>query len=743
MDEEENLNKKQLYLRTEILEEGYDPQEFNDYMCSIRNEENIDLNNWTLEELTKVVNSFKARNNDNNENEKEQENIQIENKGSINDQEPEPEIKEKTNSINMTNLTQSTIIFNPQNDAYERYERRVICQKLEKNNITDRDDLYIFVTEPQRVKPGFFSISYYQYVIKVYPLNIQVVRKVSDFYILSQKLPLIDPVSYIPELPTFSFGVKDDSPEKIRFYQNYMNLLIENKYLRSLPIVYDFITLPQNDWNNKLKKVYSNIKEPQSFSSIPNLEGEHFIRITKEEENKANNIKNDIYAKNEIYSSLDGHFDELFLNLDKVSFNLKNISLCFKQLLKKYKDNNKILYKGYINLYNAFKVWSDDYLIQKNLIKEEIKYFFLFISKELNTFLNNYENYRMARDDYKKTFDKLKKNKNPSNEDLSLLKSAKKYYGFELVQVNNEYNNLVKRQGRRLINQFMKYRDSKNILLQDLKNCCGINNFQKLIDLQEEEKEKEQSKKDKNNINENENKEKDTNNEEEKIDIIENENNDNNKSNEKKEEKEEIIITTDNNNKIEIVDENKSDNLIKKDENEINEKEKEKENDNNTKIKENKEQNNNNINEINIENKNKDTENNDNIIIDEKIITKNENKDKVDLKNEDNKEDKSDNKDINNENEKKDIKDEEKKEEIKKEDNKEEIKKEDDNNKDENKKENNIENNNEKDIKENSNDNSDKNKENKENEIKDNIINENNNNIIEKEDNEKKDDGSK
>ncbi len=48
MDEEENLNKKQLYLRTEILEEGYDPQEFNDYMCSIRNEENIDLNNWTL-----------------------------------------------------------------------------------------------------------------------------------------------------------------------------------------------------------------------------------------------------------------------------------------------------------------------------------------------------------------------------------------------------------------------------------------------------------------------------------------------------------------------------------------------------------------------------------------------------------------------------------------------------------------------------------------------------------------------
>ena len=57
--EEEDIYTKQQYLRTEILDEGYDAQDFNDYMCHIRNEENIDLNNWTLQEIKNVVNSFK------------------------------------------------------------------------------------------------------------------------------------------------------------------------------------------------------------------------------------------------------------------------------------------------------------------------------------------------------------------------------------------------------------------------------------------------------------------------------------------------------------------------------------------------------------------------------------------------------------------------------------------------------------------------------------------------------------
>ena len=56
--EEEDLHSKQQYLRREIMDQGYDPQDFNNYMCSIKQEENIDLNNWSFQEIVNVVESF-------------------------------------------------------------------------------------------------------------------------------------------------------------------------------------------------------------------------------------------------------------------------------------------------------------------------------------------------------------------------------------------------------------------------------------------------------------------------------------------------------------------------------------------------------------------------------------------------------------------------------------------------------------------------------------------------------------
>ena len=35
-NQEDQIAQKQKYLRTEILDQGYDPQEFNDYMCKIK-----------------------------------------------------------------------------------------------------------------------------------------------------------------------------------------------------------------------------------------------------------------------------------------------------------------------------------------------------------------------------------------------------------------------------------------------------------------------------------------------------------------------------------------------------------------------------------------------------------------------------------------------------------------------------------------------------------------------------------
>ena len=339
---EEDIKTKQHYLRSEIIDQGYDPSDFNTYMCSIRQEENIDLDNWSLEEIKKVVEGYKESliNKENQEEEeKQEEEKEIENqlendKKNLNNNIYNNQSINKDNKnelVSCKTINTLEIQVNKQeNNAFADYEKVIPCQKLEKNELTYRNDLYIKISEPKKINPGFFSISYYQYSVKTYPLNYDVSRKVSDFSYLNQKLPLINPVIYIPSLPNFQYGLKDDSPKKILYIQNYMNLLIENKYLRSLPIVYDFLTLPQNDWNNKVKSKYNKLKQATGFDAMPNFEGKYVIRISKNDEMKATKIKNEINSKNEALHNLNTHLDELLAIMDKVSNCFKSVGLSFE-----------------------------------------------------------------------------------------------------------------------------------------------------------------------------------------------------------------------------------------------------------------------------------------------------------------------------------------------------------------------------------------------------------------------------
>ena len=56
MDDE--LEKKQTFLRTNILEKGYDAEEFMNFLQSKKGEMGLDLNNWNLDELDIAVKEF-------------------------------------------------------------------------------------------------------------------------------------------------------------------------------------------------------------------------------------------------------------------------------------------------------------------------------------------------------------------------------------------------------------------------------------------------------------------------------------------------------------------------------------------------------------------------------------------------------------------------------------------------------------------------------------------------------------
>ena len=59
MDNERTL--KQNYLRTEIMEKGFDSEQFLGYISDLKGEEEAEIDNFTLEELKEAVANFKIK----------------------------------------------------------------------------------------------------------------------------------------------------------------------------------------------------------------------------------------------------------------------------------------------------------------------------------------------------------------------------------------------------------------------------------------------------------------------------------------------------------------------------------------------------------------------------------------------------------------------------------------------------------------------------------------------------------
>ena len=472
-----SLEEKQQYLNSEIIQQNYDGNEFSAFISSIRGEQQVDLDTWSFEDLQAVVAQFKAQYQQNQANQ-ENQNEQNVNNEEQNQNQTQEESQNQDNS--------------PENGEEQKIEKKpssendfpenlldpltlvIKTQHLQLNEISDNNDLFITISNPQRVKPGLLSIAYFQYDMETQPVGYKVVRKVSDYTFLYETLPLINCAVFNPILPHFEFGLKDDSPKKMLYIQNYMNSLIENKFFRTLPIVLEFLTLDQPKWNSK-RTEYQKLKT-LPLSKMPTLEGELDVNINKEEDAKALKIKEEINKKTEALDAVNSTMDEILALYDKLNLLYKNLAKSFMDLEKAH-ENNQILNGFFNRLKSLSEIWSKDYTKQKELLKDDFKYFFKFINKENVSYLRKFEEFRVTREDYRIKYEKLKKLPVRQPKDLEVIKTLRVEYGMQLLMVNKEYHNLLERQAYRCLKQFMKYNENQQIILQDYENCRNLFNI--------------------------------------------------------------------------------------------------------------------------------------------------------------------------------------------------------------------------------------------------------------------------
>ena len=493
----EDITDKQNFLREEIMDKGYNPQAFQDFMMQQAGTGDIDLDIWTMQDLRDVVEKFKqisvpqenAENVEENvieSNEEPQQvnnyeennniveanvineqNAQVNNSNEEGQQQPQVEnvvqVKKEENVVSTTNSNSSTIGATPYDDC----EETITCKKLEPNQFSEIYNLYYTITEPEHKKGGLFSTGYFQYTITNKRDNSTIVRKLKDFDWMKSKLLELYPGIFIPPIGPSHLNLKDDSPKKISYLAKFINALSQNRLVRSTEIYKAFFSLSQEEFEQKKKEI-DKLPKPKSISQFDNMEGVIHLRITKDLDNEALHLQKAINKKIDGFKYLDMAFDSLLSTMEEMNKKMKDLSICFEDLKKLFEENNDSVMENYFEKFtNIMDDWATGYKNQRTFFKNELKYYFKYMQKEYKELLPLFTTFKSSRDAYESSFKKVKKLTTPNPKEEKSLQHLKRYYSYHLNTFLYECSGLVSRHQERISNQLILLDENRTTYMQD------------------------------------------------------------------------------------------------------------------------------------------------------------------------------------------------------------------------------------------------------------------------------------
>ena len=239
---EDDLSEKQAYLRENILEKGYDAEEFMKHLQNKKGESSLDLSLWNLDELKEAVNEFTKGNKiiedyNPNENENSEENN-----------------KEKKNEVfNIEKYCEST----SENFGIIIKEEYGKCSISELTNFSKNENIKVKLSNPEKVSGGIFSKSFISYTVETQPFNFKTKKRYSDFLWLRNALSLIYANCVIPPLCKKNYVDRFSDiliNKRMRSIEKFMNGLLIHPLIKNSQLLYDFLSTQNEEDFNKIKK---------------------------------------------------------------------------------------------------------------------------------------------------------------------------------------------------------------------------------------------------------------------------------------------------------------------------------------------------------------------------------------------------------------------------------------------------------------------------------------------------------
>ena len=450
----ETEEAKQNYLRENILDKGYDAEDFASFLKSKKGELGVKLGLWTLSELKLAVQEYILKNPLNNKMQGNNnfqnifqnplfQNMNIPNmppgmnfpnmnmlfnNGLMNNNiniDPNLINNLQNMNLNLNNINNENNFFNAQGEPIDIYgitqNETLVCLISDKNALSNYDNVKIEIALGEKKTGSLFSKSYQTYEISVPLLNLKVIRRYSDFEWLRQTLVSMFTSSVIPPIPKKNKIGGDRFKEQFlekrtRTLEKFLNLLLQDPNIKSSKILYDFISIEQDNQFNDAKKSYNNYKPPQQLKDYQTVTGKIDIKVDEGNEIYYQNIKNQTELNQELLSKLNKQLKLLNNEMNMVVTRLAEVAKCCEELFNhsvKFEQSDDIKI-SYYQLNEMFKQWSEALKKQNQIMFMNIREHFKFsknIFKSMKELIN-------SADNYKQIYNKAKKNLISKKEDL-------------------------------------------------------------------------------------------------------------------------------------------------------------------------------------------------------------------------------------------------------------------------------------------------------------------------------------
>ena len=424
MKDDIETKEKQEYLRINILEKGYDADEFMEYLETLRGEKGLQIESWSKNDLIKAVQEF-TRINPRNDELPKKENNQLIN-SSINNNIDNNLNNNINNSINNNDIQNQNIPNNVINNNDDNNNSKNIPNEIKFNNeeiikckiseiteISTKNNIEIVISEPKVIEGGFFTKSYVTYLIRTFPLKFEVRRRFSDFewlrnILMTQYINCIIPPVYKKNYYLGNNYKDSVTNKRIRILEKFMMELITHPLLRNNQILYDFISVKDEKEFNSKKSSYNKIQSPTKVEDIKTLNGEINIGVDNQKSSMAENIKNICDTNQDLMKKLSKEYKLLNLKFEEVNSKINDIFSIWDELYKKSQDIESLTISS---IYDAMAKFMEDWKkmneSQIKLINIKIREYFRYIRNEYKSIREYYDIYDNAKNQYLKSYIKL------------------------------------------------------------------------------------------------------------------------------------------------------------------------------------------------------------------------------------------------------------------------------------------------------------------------------------------------